>query len=108
MTVQSRIASRSRLPTHRRRPDRYRRGADQLRRMRPAHPARIDVGGNAMTTINDRDDFKALDPFFRIIEQGLDGLVDGGHFFEFLAEDVVFEFIITVPDYPRRVVGRAP
>jgi hypothetical protein len=30
------------------------------------------------TTINDLDDFKALEPFFRIIEQGLDGLADGG------------------------------
>ncbi len=34
-----------------------------------------------MTTINDPDDFQALEPFFRIIEQGLDGLADGGHFF---------------------------
>jgi len=32
-------------------------------------------------------------------------LVDGGHFFDLLADDVVFEFIITVPDYPRRVAG---
>ena len=30
-----------------------------------------------MTAINDLDDFKALEPFFRIIEQGLDGLADG-------------------------------
>jgi ketosteroid isomerase-like protein len=59
-----------------------------------------------MKTIRDIEDFRALDPFFRIIEQGLDGLVDGGHFFDLLAEDVVFEFIITVPDYPRQVVGR--
>ncbi|MDT7648460.1 MAG: hypothetical protein QOC75_5460, partial [Pseudonocardiales bacterium] len=27
------------------------------------------------------EDFKALEPFFRVIEQGLDGLVDGEHFF---------------------------
>jgi ketosteroid isomerase-like protein len=60
-----------------------------------------------MTTINDLDDFKALEPFFRIIEQGLDGLADGGHFFDLLAEDVVFDYIITVPNYPRHVVGRA-
>jgi uncharacterized protein len=79
---------------------------DQLRRLRPAHQTGMDVGGKAMSTIHDLDDFKALDPFFRIIEEGLDGLVDGGHFFDFLADDVVFEFIITVPDYPRRVVGR--
>jgi ketosteroid isomerase-like protein len=53
------------------------------------------------------DDFGALDPFFRIIEQGLAGVVDGDHFFDLLAEDVVFDFIITVPNYPRHVVGRA-
>jgi len=27
-------------------------------------------------------DFAALDPFFRIIEQGLDGLAGPGHFFD--------------------------
>ena len=56
--------------------------------------------------IRDVEDFRALDPFFRIIEQGLQGLADGGHFFELLADDVVFDFVITVPDHPRRVVGR--
>ena len=56
--------------------------------------------------IRDVEDFRALDPFFRIIEQGLQGLADGAHFFELLADDVVFDFVITVPDYPRRVVGR--
>ena len=59
-----------------------------------------------MSFIADTEDFRALDPFFRIIEQGLDGLVDGDHFFDLLAEDVVFDFIITVPEYPRHVVGR--
>src|SRR6266849_454519 len=59
-----------------------------------------------MTAINDLGDFEALDPFFRIIEQGLDGLADGGHFFDLLAEDVVFDYIITVPGYPRHVEGR--
>jgi uncharacterized protein len=57
--------------------------------------------------IPDIEDFRALDPFFRIIERGLQGLADGDHFFDLLADDVVFEFVITVPDYPRRVVGRA-
>jgi len=58
------------------------------------------------TTITDLDDFKALDPFFRIIEKGLDGIADGGHFFDLLAEDVIFDYIITTPGYPRRVEGR--
>jgi hypothetical protein len=39
------------------------------------------------TPIDDLGDFAPLDPFFRIIEEGLAGLVDGGHFFELLAED---------------------
>jgi ketosteroid isomerase-like protein len=60
-----------------------------------------------MTTIDDLDDFKALEPFFRIIEQGLDGLANGEHFFDLLAEDVVVDYIITTPNYPRHVVGRA-
>jgi ketosteroid isomerase-like protein len=57
-------------------------------------------------TFDNTEDFRALEPFFRLIEEGLAGLVDGGHFFDLLADDVVFEFIITVPDYPRQVVGR--
>ena len=52
------------------------------------------------------DDFRALDPFFRIIEEGLAAFVDGEHFFDMLADDVAFDFVITVPDYPRHVVGR--
>jgi hypothetical protein len=58
-----------------------------------------------MTTINDLDDFKALEPFFRVIEQGLDGLADGGHFFDLLAEDVIVDYIITTPGCPRHVEG---
>jgi len=60
-----------------------------------------------MTAIDDWDDFAALDPFFRIVEEGLDGIADGRHFFELLADDVVFQYVITVPGYPRQVVGRS-
>jgi ketosteroid isomerase-like protein len=52
-------------------------------------------------------DFAALDPFFRIIEKGLDGLAGPGHFFDLLAEDVTIDYVITVPGYPRHVEGRA-
>ena len=58
------------------------------------------------TPIHDLVDFAALDPFFRIIEEGLAGFVDNGHFFDLLAEDVIFEYVISVPGYPRRVEGR--
>ena len=60
-----------------------------------------------MTEIEDLADFKGLEPFFRVIEQGLRGLVDGEHFFDLHADDVVVEYIHTVPGYPRRVVGRS-
>jgi len=60
-----------------------------------------------VTTPSDEfSDYAALDPFFRIIEEGLAGLVDGRHFFDLLAEDVVVEYVISVPGYPRRVDGR--
>ena len=59
-----------------------------------------------MTMMTDPD-FKALDPFFRIVEQGLEGIADGGHFFDLLAEDVIFDYIITTPGYPRHVEGRS-
>lgn len=58
------------------------------------------------TPIARLDQFSALDPFFRVIEQGLDGLAGPGHFFDLLADDVVFEYVITVPGYPRLVQGR--
>ena len=59
-----------------------------------------------MTAVSNLADFGALDPFFRIIADGVAGLADGEHFFDLLAEDVVFEYVITVPGYPRRVQGR--
>jgi ketosteroid isomerase-like protein len=59
------------------------------------------------TPIANLEDFAALDPFFRIIEQGLAGLVEPGHFFDLLAEDIITEYVVTVPGYPPRVEGRA-
>ena len=59
-----------------------------------------------MTMINDLEDFKALEPFFRIIQEGLHGLADGALFFDLLAKDGVFDYIITTPGYPRHVEGR--
>jgi len=50
--------------------------------------------------------YAAMRPYFEVVAQGLDGLVDGTDFFDIHAEDVVVEFIITVPTYPRRIVGR--
>jgi ketosteroid isomerase-like protein len=59
-----------------------------------------------MTSIGHLEDFRALEPFFRIVEEALVGLADGAHFFDLLADEVVVDYIITVPSYPRHVVGR--
>ena len=45
-------------------------------------------------------------PYFEVVAEALTGLVDGTDFFDMHAEDAVVEFVITVPDYPRRIVGR--
>jgi hypothetical protein len=60
-----------------------------------------------VTAIDKLDDFEALGPFFRIVEEGLGGIADGDNFFDLLADGVVFEYVITVPGYPRHVEGRS-
>ena len=52
------------------------------------------------------DRYAAMRPYFEVVAAGLEGLADGTDFFDMHAEDVVVEYIITVPDYPRRIVGR--
>jgi ketosteroid isomerase-like protein len=58
-----------------------------------------------MTTV-DIDRYAAMAPYFDVITTGLAGLVDGENFFDIHAEDVVVEYVITVPGYPRKIVGR--
>jgi ketosteroid isomerase-like protein len=50
--------------------------------------------------------YAAMRPYFAVVAEGLAGLVDGTDFFDMHAEDAEIEFIISVPDYPRRIVGR--
>lgn len=50
--------------------------------------------------------YAGMRPYFELVVDNLSGLADGIDFFDIHAEDVVVEFIITVPDYPRRIVGR--
>lgn len=56
--------------------------------------------------MTDLSEYRALDPFFDVVLRGLHGLVDGEHFFDLFTDDSVIEFVVTVPDYPRRVDGR--
>ncbi|MCV7411985.1 hypothetical protein AWC05_14270 [Mycobacterium florentinum] len=50
--------------------------------------------------------YAAMGPYFELVVGALDGLVDGTDFFDIHAEDAVVEFVITVPTYPRKIVGR--
>ena len=54
----------------------------------------------------DSSNFGADGPFFRTIREGLQGLARGEDYFDLLADDVVVEYVISVPGYPRRVEGR--
>ena len=56
--------------------------------------------------VDEKSNFGADGAFFRIIHEGLKGFADGEDYFDLLAADVVFEYVISVPGYPRRVEGR--
>jgi ketosteroid isomerase-like protein len=51
--------------------------------------------------------YEALRPFFDLVLEGLSGLVDGEHYFDVIADDVLFEFLYDFPGWPRTVRGRA-
>jgi uncharacterized protein len=51
--------------------------------------------------------FRALDPFFAVVMQGLAKFVDGEHYFDTLDEDVLFEFRYYFPGWPKVTRGRA-
>src|ERR1700729_798652 len=50
--------------------------------------------------------FAALDPFFRIVREGLAGLIGGDHYFAPQPDDAVFEFRYIFPGWPQRVDSR--
>lgn len=50
--------------------------------------------------------FKNAAPFFNIIMEGLNGEVDGTHFWDAVAEDAVFDFLYNIPGFSNRIEGR--
>jgi uncharacterized protein len=50
--------------------------------------------------------FEALNPWFEVVQKGLDGLVDGEHFFDMFADDAVFESRYKLPGWPMKIRGR--
>lgn len=51
--------------------------------------------------------YKPCDPYFDLVMQALDGRVDGAHFFDAVAQDVVYEVLYNFPGWPRVIDGRA-
>ncbi|WP_143307416.1 nuclear transport factor 2 family protein [Chitinophaga vietnamensis] len=45
-------------------------------------------------------------PFYEIIMEGLQGEVDGNHFWDAVAEDAVFEFLYHFPGFASQINGR--
>jgi uncharacterized protein len=48
---------------------------------------------------------KGAEPFYSIIMKGLDGEVDGAHFWDAIAEDAVFEFLYRFPGFTTKIEG---
>ncbi len=50
--------------------------------------------------------YAPAEPYFTLVRGALGGLVDGEHFFDILADDVVYEVLYDFPGWPRVVQGR--
>jgi ketosteroid isomerase-like protein len=51
--------------------------------------------------------YGAADPYFDLVRRALGDLVDGEHFFDIVADDVVYEVLYEFPGWPRIIQGRA-
>ena len=51
--------------------------------------------------------YEAANPYFDLVRGALGDLVDGEHFFDIVADDVVYEVLYNFPGWPRVIRGRA-
>jgi ketosteroid isomerase-like protein len=51
--------------------------------------------------------FKPASAYFDLVRGALGDLVDGEHFFDAVAEDVIYEVLYDIPGWPRITPGRA-
>jgi ketosteroid isomerase-like protein len=51
--------------------------------------------------------YEASRPYFELVRGALGDLVDGEHFFDIVADDVVYEVLYDFPGWPRIIQGRA-
>lgn len=52
------------------------------------------------------DAYTAAKPYFDLVRGALGDLVDGGHFFDVLTDDIVYEVLYDFPGWPRIIRGR--
>jgi uncharacterized protein len=45
-------------------------------------------------------------PYFNLVRGALGDLVDGKHFFDIIADDIIYEVLYDVPGWPRVIKGR--
>jgi len=50
--------------------------------------------------------YKPAEPYFNLVRDALGDLVDGEHFFDIVAGDIVYEVLYELPGWPRVINGR--
>jgi len=51
--------------------------------------------------------YEAARPYFELVREALGALVDGEHFFDVVADDIVYEVRYEIAGWPRIIQGRA-
>jgi uncharacterized protein len=51
--------------------------------------------------------YEGAEPYFDLVRGALGDHVDGTHFFDILADDVIYEVLYDIPGWPRIIRGRA-
>jgi ketosteroid isomerase-like protein len=51
--------------------------------------------------------YEASRPYFELVRGALGDLVEGEHFFDIIADDIVYEVLYDFPGWPRIIQGRA-
>jgi uncharacterized protein len=51
--------------------------------------------------------YETANPYFELVRGALGDLVDGEHFFDIVADDVVYEVLYDIAGWPRIIRGRA-
>ncbi len=51
--------------------------------------------------------YERASPYFELVRRALAERVDGAHFFDIVADDLVYEVLYDIPGWPRVIRGRA-